>query len=75
MIPQFDAEVPWRIVRRIELIGVEGGEPPIYLCWFDIFTKECVGMYWRASMEQDPLFYGEMFGGLLGYDPIAHRLA
>jgi hypothetical protein len=49
-------------VVRTEIIGREGGKPPILLLFEDVDTNETLGVYLRYSLDSSSVTYGPMFG-------------
>jgi hypothetical protein len=48
--------------KRIELIGHEGGPPPIWIDFYERDTDKLVGVYVRESLYKEPFTLGPMFG-------------
>ena len=50
-----------RRIRRDEVIGREGGVPPILIHWHDHDTGEYLGGYSLSRLNMDPVTDGPMF--------------
>ena len=48
-------------MKRIEIIGHEGGRPPILLA-FENKCGQLIGVYWRRSMKEEAMTFGSLFG-------------
>lgn len=46
-------------IKRVEIVGHEGGVPPIHLEFWD--DDECVGVYIRDSMKEPPKVWDPFF--------------
>jgi hypothetical protein len=58
----YETEAPYRRIRRIELVGKEGGVPPIWIIWEDAVTNEWFGTY-RVNDAGYVTKIGPMFDG------------
>lgn len=50
---------------RHEIIGREGGHPPIYIIWTDgpdLDRDKIMGIYSKPSIDKESEHWGEMFG-------------
>ena len=63
MSPQSRSRTLWDTkFRRVELIGHEGGVPPVWIDFYDRDNGELVGVYIRESLYKEPFTLGPMFG-------------
>ncbi len=50
---------PFAELRREEIVGREGEEPPILIRWWD--GDDLVAVYSRASLDEEPVTWGKYF--------------